>query len=165
MSRPRRVATAALRSSLGLLVVGGWLVTPTSARADGPADGRLIVTADFVLPGQPMPVTGDDLVPGEVDLVLAAGRTTASLGTAVVAEDGSMRASVPVPATYPHGYAELTARGAGGSWSTIVLIGPRAEGPGVQAATPAVDTRLLGLLALVAGAVVFLVAGARYVRR
>jgi hypothetical protein len=124
------------------------------------------VPGDHFDPGESMAVSGTEFDPGvELVLRLVNGSTTAELGRATVADDRTFAATSTVPTTFPTGYAELTATDPGGTtWSTYVLIGDRAEGPGAAAEPPDVANILaLGLFAV--GALLFAIAGYRYVRR
>ena len=160
-----RATNRAVPVVVAVLALLAWLGGARVASADVPQDGRLLVTADFVLPGQGLPLVGIDLAPGDVDVSISAGSTTATLGSARVAADGSLSASLPVPAGFPHGYAQVVAAGVEGRWETTVLIGPRAEGPGAVAPPGSIDARLLALGVLAIGLATFAVFGLRYLRR
>ena len=137
------------------------------AFADEPTNGRVIVQADHILPGGSAPLTGADLDEGPVVLRLAVPARAAVVGEGVVAPDGTLHATVAVPADFPAGYATLDVEGEGATWSTVVLVGPRAEGPSGTAgpAPAALDERALALGVLAVGGVIFVVALASYFRK
>ena len=96
------------------------------------------------------------------------GTATIALARATVAQDGTIATLALVHVTFPIGYANLAATTPnGGSWSTSVLIGERAEGPGAQpvVSNGSVDDLVAALAVLAVGLVIFVVAGARYLRR
>jgi hypothetical protein len=102
-----------------------------------------------------------------LNLPSPAAKRTSALGTVVVGVDGTMNATAVMPADFPDGYANVTATSrADGQWLTAVLVGERPEGSGAQEPV-AEDPRLrtVALLVLAVGVVIFLAAGARYLRR
>jgi hypothetical protein len=139
---------------------------PAVVAADGPNNGNLLVPVDHVMPGEQFRITGFDIDPGiTLTLSLIAGARSAELGQIKVALDGTVESTAVVPADFPLGYAELHAASDGeGTWSTAVLIGPRAEGPrGVN--TVADDpSRTIALIVAALGLVIFVGAGLLYLR-
>ncbi len=165
----RRGFIRALRNAASALLALGLLVAlaPT-ALADGATNGRVLVHADHVLPGEPAPVTGSELDQGPVVIRLEQTARIADVGTGIVGPDGTLASSFTVPPDYPHGYANLVVEGSqGATWSAIVLIGPRAEGPrGERPATSGLlDERSIALVALAIGVGVFVAAISIYIRR
>lgn len=149
------------------LVLAATLAVPEAASADGTGRGRLFVPGDHFDPGATLSISGTELDPGaELVLRLVSGSTTVEVGRATVGDDRTMAATAAVPAGFPAGYAELTATDAAGtSWSTFILIGDRAEGPGATPSggiTP--DQQTIAFLVLGLGLVVFVMAGVLYVR-
>jgi len=132
--------------------------------ADEPTRGQIIVPADHVDPGSTFSVTGDDLdeeAPVRIELVR--GDLHVGLGSATTAADGSLAVDLVMPSTFPTGYAELHVITVGASWSTTVLVGERAEGPGGIAGNDAAAGRLPAVL-LLAGIAVLAFAVLRLVR-
>lgn len=120
------------------------------------------------MPGASFAVTGYDLDEGlSLALVLTSGATSVDLGAGRVAADGTLSAIVSIPASFPNGYAELTATSAdGGRWSTYVLVGQRAEGPEAVAETARnAQVRSVALALGVLGTAVVVPVGWRYARR
>jgi hypothetical protein len=142
----------------------GSLVAPAAVDADEPVRGRIVVPGDHFQPGESISIVGVDLDEDhEVILRLTSGSTVAELGRARVAPDRSLSATATIPLDFPLGYAELSAADPGGStWTTLILVGDRAEAPG--AGDPQRDDRLLPLIVLAFGLMVFVVAGAWYLR-
>ena len=142
-----------------------WLLLMLApvALAGEPTNGRVIVQADHVMPGATAPLTGADLDEGPVVLVLKVPSRAAHVGEGVVAPDGTLQATLAVPPDFPAGHATLEVVGEAGTWSTNVLIGPRAEGPG--SGTGPFDERLIALGVMAIGGLIFVVALARYLRR
>jgi hypothetical protein len=110
-------------------------------------------------------VSGSDIEEGvQLVLRLTNGPTTAELGSVDVRLDGTFATSVVVPASFPIGYAELTATSPGETiWTTLVLIGKRAEGPGQQAGAQ-LDEHLIWLAVLAVGLGIVALATLRYLR-
>jgi hypothetical protein len=119
------------------------------------------------MPGETARITAADLDEGPVVIQLELPSRVATVGEGVVALDGTLQATVAVPPDFPTGYATLDVEGEGATWSTIVLIGPRAEGPsGVTGPSPAAfDERALALGVMAMGGVIFVAALATYFRR
>ncbi len=159
VARQRQQSTGLL-----LLAVVALLASPSVASADGTGRGRLFVPGDHFDPGATLAISGTELDPGaELILRLVNGSTTAELGRATVADDRTFAATATVPVGFPTGYSELTATDPGGStWSTFILIGDRPEGPRPDATSP--DEQTIALVALGLGIIVFLVAGASFLR-
>ncbi len=158
MNRPRLSALAAL--ALAGAAAG-------NALADEPNSGHLIVPVDHVLPGETFRITGFEIDAGiDLSLQLTSGGTTVELGSAHVALDGTVEASGGVPANFPLGYAELHAVSqADGTWTAVVLIGERAEGPqAIYPDGPFIDVQLMAVLMIGVGLVVFVGASSRYLR-
>lgn len=140
---------------------------PGAALADNPATGSIFVAEDHVLPGGTMTVLGAGLEPGTaLELRLSAGTTSAGLGLTIVAADGSVTVKSTVPAGFPPGYAEMAAiDSAGRTWSSTVLIGPRAEGPAaIDGAGRLGDGAVIGLSMVGLGLLVLVIVGLRYLR-
>jgi hypothetical protein len=122
-------------ASVVLGFLAAWLLAghglAGAAAADGPTRGQVLVPADHVDPGAGFTVSGNDLdeeapfrieiVRGEVRVELARGSTAA---------DGTLDIDLVMPASFPTGYAELHVIATGVTWTTTVLVGDRAEGPG-----------------------------------
>lgn len=120
------------------------------------------------MPGETAPLTGADLDEGPVVMRLEQAAGSAVVGEGVVAADGTLEATIDVPPGFPLGYATLAVQGDGEAWSTIVLIGPRAEGPqpdGAGEGTTPLNPQVIALVVLAVGIVIFAVAGLRYLRR
>jgi len=150
-----------------LLALLSSLAAPATLLADSPTNGTIIVLGDHVLPGQPFSITGFDIDPGiELELAITNGSRTASLGRATVGIDGTVNASVTLADDFPLGYANVTATSpADGQWTTAVLVGDRAEGPGAPVGDGVpIDERSVGLLLVVIGLVVFAVAAFVFLR-
>jgi hypothetical protein len=155
--------TLSLMVSVATLLLLG---TASVTLADEPTNGRVIVQADHVMPGASAPLTGADLDEGPVVMRLEVASRIAVVGDAVVAPDGTLQATLAVPADFPTGYATLDVEGEGATWSTVVLIGPRAEGPGgATGPSAALDERALALGVMAVGAVIFIVALVTYYRK
>ena len=108
-------------------------------------------------------MTGYDLdeeAPVRIELV--AEKRRAELGTATTAADGTLDVEVLLPASFPTGYATLLVHALGTTWSTTVLVGDRAEGPGGSATAASVDWVSLGLV--LAGTAIFAIAAVSFVR-
>lgn len=149
--RPARVVLL-----LALLALAG----PGGVAADGPTVGNIVVHADHVLPGGTFLLTGTDLdESATVTVRLTSGESAAQLGTVHTAADGSLSADLVVPASFPNGYAELAASSVGTTWTTIMLVGERAEGPGAQP-SPGEDASDASLLTIAAALVLLAIAGA-----
>jgi hypothetical protein len=135
-----------------------------SAVADGPAVGQILVPGDHHLPGETIQLTGYDLDPGaKLAFQLIVPSRTTDLASAVVAADGTVAASAVVPATFPRGYAQVVGTATGGDqWTTTVLIGERAEGPGSQPGAAGMDPLPLTLLG--GGLILFAAAAAWHLR-
>jgi hypothetical protein len=165
MKRLSRV-TVALVSAVLLITVGA-----SAAGAHGGAAAYVLVSADFILPGQPFEVMVADI--GEdapVDFSIVQGERNEVLGTSRAAPDGHLMADLVVPADFPTGYAQLVATVPNvASTSTWVYVGERtAETPPPPAAASAApwwsdpSVIVLGLLMLgVVGAVGYLVLRSR----
>jgi len=149
-----------------VMAVLGWAASTGSAIAHH-GGGELQVPIDHVMPGQTFPVTGYELDQGAGLIVrITTGQVTIELGRTVVASDGTMAMTASLPVAYPKGYATLTASGDAGQWSTVVLVGERAEGPGQRPNAPDSNAaQNLALVVLIVGLAIFFLAGARYVRR
>lgn len=112
-----------------------------------------------------MSILGAEIDAGtNVNLRLTNGSTAVELGEATAGPDGTFLASGVVPASFPIGYAELTAAADDLVWSTFVLIGERPEGPGGVSSGPPLDDQLVWLGILGIGLVVFVVAVVRFRR-
>jgi hypothetical protein len=143
------------------------LVAASSASADGPSTGRLLVPGDHFQPGASLTISGSEISGRQVSLRLERGEMSVDMGSAAVGLEGTFEAIATVPATFPLGYAEITATDENGNVaSVIILIGDRAEGPGAQpgGATAPLDDRAIGLTLAAIGTLLFLIAGAWYVR-
>ena len=132
------------------LLVASVLAAHSLARplaADEPTRGQILVPADHVDPGATFTVSGYDLdedAPVRIELV--AGDARAELGTATTAPDGTLDVDVPLPSTFPIGYATVLVHALGTTWSTTVLVGDRAEGPGGSASGAPLDWIPLALV-------------------
>jgi len=155
IARPVTLAVSLATWILFMLAPGALAGEPTNA--------RVIVQADHVMPGESAPVMGADLDEGPVVLVLKVASRAAHVGEGVVAPDGTLQATIAVPPDFPPGHATLEVVGAAGTWSTSVLVGPRAEGPG--SGIEPFDERVVALAALVIGSLIFVAALAWYRRR
>jgi hypothetical protein len=155
----RRLATLACAAAA--LVAG-----PVPVTADGPNNGNLLVPVDHVLPGEQFRITGFDIDPGiTLTVRLISGARSAPLGTITVAPDGTVESTGVVPADFPLGYAELHAASTGeGTWSTAVLVGPRAEGPNAADAGPDDPGQAIALALFALGLAIFAVASFVYLR-
>lgn len=151
---------------VGLILASLLLATPQLAAADGPTNGNVIVPGDHLMPGEQFRITGFNMDPGvALSLRLVSPARSDDLGGTTVAPDGTIDATGVVPSGFPFGYAELQAvSSADGAWSTTVLIGPRAEGPGGTNAAPDDGGRGIALLVLGIGLLIVMFAGASYVR-
>jgi hypothetical protein len=162
-SRPLPLALIAAAAAALAIALG-----PGTVLADNPGVGQVLVPADHVMPGETFPVTGYDLDEGiSLTLVLTSGATSVDLGSGQVAPDGTLRAIVSLPVSFPNGYAELTATSTdGGRWSTYVLVGQRAEGPDAvaEAARTAPLTSVALALGVIAAAII-VVMGWRHAHR
>jgi hypothetical protein len=140
----------------------GW---PGGVAADGPNNGNIIVPVDHLMPGEQFRITGFGIDPGiALSLTLASGQRADTIGTVTVARDGTIETTGVVAGDFPLGYAELRAASAAdGTWTTAVLVGPRAEGPGNGNAA-AVPGEAVALLVLAVGILIFVLAAASYVR-
>jgi hypothetical protein len=157
-----------LRVVLAVLVGTTWLAAAAVTYADNPGIGQVIVPGDHVTPGETFQITGYDLDPAAyLAFKLTSGTSSIEVGMARVGDDGTIAKTATLPASFPLGYAQLLATSdGGGQWSTSVLVGERAEGPGSQAAVDdGIAGRLAGLVLLTLGVVIFSVAGLRYMRR
>jgi len=112
------------------------------------------VPADHVDPGASFRVSGYDLdedAPVRIDLVR--GDVRVELASTSTAADGTLDVGLRMPASFPTGYAELHVIATGVTWSTTLLVGDRAEGPGGTGVINGDTDWLLWALAI-AGAVV-----------
>jgi hypothetical protein len=162
--------------SMRIVRTVGWIVvlallcvlSATAALADSPGRGQLLVPGDHHLPGESMDLTGYQLEPGDqLTFTLTSGGYAITLVKASVGADGTISASAAVPSNYPTGYADVIATNAAGtSWRTTVLIGPRAEGPGiaVDSGGPFIEPAAIGLAMVVVGLIVFAGAGIWFLR-
>jgi hypothetical protein len=144
-------------------VLAGLAAVPPAA-ADGATVGRVVVPGDHFQPGEAISIAGSQISGQHVRLRLALGQTSADLGQATVASDGTFSTQATVPPGFPLGYAELSATDENGnSTSTIILIGDRAEGPDSQpGSNAALDDRGVWLALAAIGTLVFFVASAWY---
>jgi hypothetical protein len=167
MSEVRRhIVARPVTLAVSLATAFLFMLAPV-ALADEPTNGRVLVQADHVMPGESAPLAGADLDEGPIVLVLKVPSRAEHVGEGVVAPDGSLQATLAVPADFPVGHATLEVVGAAGTWSTTVLIGPRAEGPGGETGrSPGpIDERAIALGVMAIGGLIFVVALARYRRR
>ena len=114
------LATAAL--ALSLLWSAGSVVAHDGAAA------YMIVSADFVLPGQPFEVMVADIgIDAPVDFTIVKDDRSELLGTSRAAPDGHLMTDLVVPADFPQGgYAQLFATVPDVVWtSTWVYVGER----------------------------------------
>ena len=136
-----------------LLTLG---VGAEGAAAHFGASAYIVVTDDFVLPGQPFEVVVADVgAEASVSLRIEHEPTIAALGTIRAAPDGHIVANLVVPADFPVGYAQLFASVPYGiTVSTWVLIGERtASTPAPPGTAPWwADPSVLVLLAFLIGA-------------
>lgn len=153
----------ALSSVLVLLATIG---VPRPVLADGAPQGRIFVPGDHFQPGETITISGSELTDGSVVVVrLTGGPTIVELGRATVAADATLSTTATIPDTFPLGYAELTVRDQNGNeWSTYLLIGDRAEGPGAPSTASGMDERTLWLIVLGIGLIVFVAAAASSLR-
>jgi hypothetical protein len=109
------------------------LVQPMAALAHAGGEPLIHVPADHLEPGQPFHLIAADLGPSaRVTLELAATDQKLSLGTVTTGPDGHFESTLTLPASFPVGYAELTATSDDGSFaSTWVRVGA-----GPEVATP-----------------------------
>jgi hypothetical protein len=148
-----------------LAVAAGAALGPSLALADNPSIGQLLVPGDHHLPGATIEVTGYELDPGmALQLTLVSPTRTAVLASTTVREDGTFSAHATVPSDFPTGYANVVATGSsGGSWTTVILVGERAEGPRPLDAQ-SFDGSPIGIAMLGVGLVIALAAGGWYLR-
>ena len=116
-------------------LVAAWLLAghglAGTAAADEPTRGQVLVPADHVDPGATFTVSGYDLdEAATVRIEVVRGDVRAELGSASTAADGTLDVDLVMPATFPTGYADVHVSAIGVTWSTTVLVGARAEGPG-----------------------------------
>ena len=158
--RAFRPASSLFGLLAGLLLVG---LAAAPVQADGPTRGEIVVRADHVEPEATFTITGyllDESAPVRFELVN--GESRVELGAATTTVAGTLEVDVALPAGFPTGYATLLVHGLGTTWSTTVLVGDRAEGPGAQAIAEGLDP-LVALL-VVAGVGLLGLAGFRLVR-
>ena len=139
----------------------------TSAFADAPTNGLLVVTTDYLDRGVSFTILGSRLDPGAtVTFRLDTATSSHVLGGAQVAQDGLLQASFATPADIPLGDAWLRGRtSTGEDLELYVHVGPRAESPGAQATgTALLDEPAIGRLLSVVGAALLVLAAAWYVR-
>jgi hypothetical protein len=131
-----------------------------SVAAHDGASAYVLVTSDFVLPGQPFQVVVADI--GEdapVDFTITHEARTEALGSSRAAPDGHLMTDLVVPAGFPEGYAQLFATVPDVVWtSTWVWVGQRTwETPPPPSAASAApwwsDPSVIVLAVLALGAV------------
>lgn len=92
------------------------LVQPIAAAAHAGGAPLIHVPADHIEAGQPFQLIAADLGQNaNVTLELAATDKKVLLGTVTAGPDGHFQATLTVPASFPDGYAELTATSDDGS--------------------------------------------------
>jgi hypothetical protein len=123
-------------ASVVLSLVAAWLLAghglAGTVAADGLTRGQVLVPADHVDPGASFRVSGYDLdedAPVRIELVR--GEVRVELAGTSTAADGTLDVGLLMPESFPTGYAELHVIATGVTWTTTVLVGDRAEGPGV----------------------------------
>jgi hypothetical protein len=140
---------------LAALAIG--LVSAGGASAHFGGSAYLVVPADFINPGETFEVVAVDLTPNAtVSLMISTDDTNVSLGDATADEFGHFTTTLPLPAEFPAGYAQLFATAPDGtSASTWVLVGERtAATPPPPGTTPWwADPSVIVLLVLVGGAI------------
>lgn len=142
------------RLLLLLLVLLAALLASGHASAHEGGEPLVLVPVDHVLPGESFPLTGADL--GEdavVTFELRQDELVVPLGSITAGSDGHFESTLPLPSTYPDGYAELVASSSDGSEaSTWILVGERTEStPPPPGGTAWGRERTLIVLALVLG--------------
>lgn len=124
-----------IRGSLALLpcAIVIVLVQPMAALAHGGGEPLIHVPADHLEPGQSFTLIAADLGPSaQVTLELAASDQKVSLGTVTTGPDGHFEATLTLPASFPVGYAYLTATSDEGSFASAwvrVGLGPELATP------------------------------------
>jgi hypothetical protein len=139
---------------LAALLIG--LVSAGGASAHFGGGAYLVVPADYINPGEPFEVVAVDLTPNaSVSLTMTTDDRIASLGDAISDAYGHFTTTLPLPADFPAGYAQLFARAQDGtSASTWVLVGARTAATPPPPGTPPwwADPSVIVLLVLVGGA-------------
>lgn len=138
-----------LAALLLTLVVGAG-----GAAAHSGGSAYILVTADFLLPGQPFEVVAADMGPdASVSFRIEHEPAVALLGTIRAAPDGHFMTNLVVPADFPTGHAELFATAAtGAAVSTWVLVGERTASTSPVTGKWWTDPSALVLIALLIGA-------------
>ena len=119
------------RLRLGLALTSAWLVAVTlwPALAFGHFGGSayIVVRADHINPGETFDVVAADLTPNAtIALTLSRDERQVSLGETVADAEGHFSSTLPLPADFPSGYAQLVAIATDGTQaSTWVLVGLR----------------------------------------
>src|SRR6188508_3147085 len=104
MKRLSRV-TVALVSAVLLITVGA-----SAAGAHGDNAAYVLVSADFIVPGQPFEVMVADIgQDAPVDFTIVKDERSELLGTTRAAPDGHLTADLQLPADFPVGWAQLYA--------------------------------------------------------
>jgi len=103
------------------------------AFAHGGGEPLIHVPADHLEPGQSFTLIAADLGPStQVTLELAAGVQKVSLGKVTTGPDGHFESTLTLPASFPVGYAQLTATSDDGSFASAWVR----VGTGPELATP-----------------------------
>jgi hypothetical protein len=139
---------------LAALLIG--LVSAGGASAHFGGSAYLVVPADYINPGETFEVVAVDLTPNTtVALTLTRDDRSVSLGDATSDEYGHFTTTLPLPADFPAGYAQLFAVAPDGtSASTWMLVGARTAATPPPPGTPPwwADPSVIVLLVLVGGA-------------
>ena len=133
--------------------------TPSLVLGHFGASAQLIVTADFILPGQEFEVVAIDLTRGAIiafDIRREELELTVPLESTTAPQDGHFRVNMSIPADFPNGYAQLYAVAQDGTQAmTWVFVGePTASTPPPPGTGPwYADPSVIVLLVLALGAV------------
>ena len=142
------------------------IATASVAAAHFGSSAQIIVTSDFILPGQEFEVVAIDLTPGasiDFEIRREEAGLAVPLEEATSSADGHFRVNMSIPGHFPDGYAQLFAIAEDGTQAmTWVLVGqptastPSPPGTGPWYADPSVIVLAALVLASVSAATLIL---------